>query len=61
MSGGIGRIGGTIIGALVIGVLNNGLNLMGVSSFWQMVVKGFVILIAVYADVIKRRRAETSK
>ena len=61
MKGGIGRIGGTIIGALVIGVLNNGLNLMGVSSFWQMVVKGFVILIAVYADVVKRRRAETSK
>jgi len=57
MSGGIGKIGGTVIGALIIGVLSNGLNLMGVSSFWQYIVKGIVILIAVYADVIKRRKA----
>jgi len=57
MSGGIGKIGGTVIGALIIGVLNNGLNLMGVSSFWQLVVKGIVILVAVYADVLKRRAA----
>ena len=61
MRGGIGRIGGTIIGALVIGVLNNGLNLMGVSSFWQDVVKGIVILAAVYADVLKRKREESVK
>lgn len=61
MRGGIGTIGGTVVGALVIGVLNNGLNLMGVSSFWQDVVKGIVILAAVYADVIRRRRAETAK
>nr|WP_314733373.1 hypothetical protein [Anaerobacillus sp. CMMVII] len=57
MSGGYGRIGGTVIGALIIGVLSNGLNLMGVSSFWQYIVKGVVILVAVYADVIKRRTA----
>ncbi|WP_370875545.1 ABC transporter permease [Bacillus horti] len=57
MTGGYGRIGGTVIGALIIGVLSNGLNLMGVSSFWQYIVKGFVILVAVYADVIKRRKA----
>ena len=56
MSGGIGRIGGTVIGALIIGVLSNGLNLMGVSSFWQYIVKGAVILVAVYVDVIKRRK-----
>jgi len=56
MSGGIGKIGGTVIGALIIGVLSNGLNLMGVSSFWQYIVKGIVILVAVYADVIKRRK-----
>ena len=60
MSGGIGRIGGTVIGALIIGVLNNGLNLMGVSTFWQDVVKGIVILAAVYADVAKRKRADLS-
>lgn len=56
MSGGVGKIGGTVIGALIIGVLSNGLNLMGVSSFWQYIVKGAVIMAAVYADVIKRRR-----
>ncbi|MFD2658414.1 ABC transporter permease [Gracilibacillus thailandensis] len=55
MTGGSGKIGGTVIGALIIGVLSNGLNLMGVSSFWQYIVKGTVILIAVYADVIKKR------
>lgn len=56
MTGGVGRIGGTIIGALIIGVLSNGLNLMGVSSFWQYIVKGVVIMVAVYADVIKRKK-----
>ncbi|WP_026585425.1 ABC transporter permease [Bacillus sp. J33] len=56
MTGGYGRIGGTVIGALIIGVLSNGLNLMGVSSFWQYIVKGIVIMVAVYADVIKRRK-----
>jgi len=61
MSGGIGKIGGTVIGALIIGVLNNGLNLMGVSSFWQDVIKGVVILAAVYADVAKRKRAVAGK
>jgi ribose transport system permease protein len=57
MTGGYGRIGGTIIGALIIGVLSNGLNLLGVSSFWQYIVKGIVILVAVYMDVIRRRKA----
>ncbi|EJW15761.1 ribose ABC transporter permease RbsC [Paenibacillus alvei] len=50
LSGGRGRIVGTLIGALIIGTLNNGLNLLGVSSFYQMVVKGIVILIAVLID-----------
>lgn len=53
MSGGYGYIGGTVIGALIIGVLSNGLNLMGIDSFWQMILKGTVILIAVYVDYIK--------
>lgn len=48
--GGEGTIIGTIIGALIIGVLNNGLNLMNVSPFYQQIVKGAVILLAVLAD-----------
>jgi ribose transport system permease protein len=58
MAGGIGKIGGTVIGALIIGVLNNGLNLLNINSFWQYIVKGIVILIAVYVDFIKKGRKE---
>jgi ribose transport system permease protein len=56
MSGGVGKIGGTAIGALIIGVLNNGLNLLNINSFWQYIVKGVVILIAVYVDFLKKTR-----
>jgi ribose transport system permease protein len=56
MAGGVGKIGGTVIGALIIGVLNNGLNLLNINSFWQYIVKGVVILIAVYVDFIKKTR-----
>lgn len=61
MTGGSGKIGGTIIGALVIGTLNNGLNLMNVNSFWQYIVKGIVILLAVYIDFLKQKRQNLSK
>lgn len=50
LSGGEGSVIGTIIGALIIGVLNNGLNLMNVNPFYQSIVKGAVILIAVLLD-----------
>lgn len=50
LSGGKGRITGTLIGALIIGTLNNGLNILNVSSFYQQVVKGIVILLAVLMD-----------
>jgi len=60
MTGGSGRIGGTVIGALIIGILSNGLNLMGVNSFWQYIVKGIVILVAVYVDVSKMKSETTS-
>lgn len=50
LMGGKGRIVGTLIGVLIIGVLNNGLNLVGVSSFYQQIIKGLVIVIAVLID-----------
>lgn len=50
LSGGRGSILGTVLGAIIIGVLNNGLVLLNVSPFWQQVVKGFVILLAVIID-----------
>ncbi len=54
MSGGVGTIGGTIIGAFVIGVINDGLVMLGVSEFWQMVIKGLVIVLAVIIDQFQR-------
>lgn len=60
-SGGVGTIGGTLIGAFVIGVINNGLNMLNVSAFWQYVVKGAVILAAVMIDVIRKRNGERRK
>ncbi|WP_213992548.1 ribose ABC transporter permease [Sodalis sp. dw_96] len=50
LSGGKGRIMGTLIGALILGFLNNGLNLLSVSSYYQMIVKAVVILLAVLVD-----------
>lgn len=50
LAGGEGGLGGTLLGAFIIGVLNNGLNLLDVSSFYQQVVKGIVILLAVLLD-----------
>ena len=50
LSGGQGGVGGTIIGALIIGVLNNGLNLLNVSPFYQLIAKGAVILLAILLD-----------
>jgi erythritol transport system permease protein len=55
MSGGRGRIIGTIIGAFVIGVLSDGLVMMGVSSFWQTVIKGLVIIAAVVIDQAQQK------
>ena len=56
MSGGVGTAGGMIIGILVIGVLNNGLNLLHVNSFWQYVARGVVIILAVYVDLLRKRK-----
>jgi erythritol transport system permease protein len=55
LMGGRGTVGGTLIGAFVIGVLADGLVLLGVSEFWQMVVKGLVIVLAVILDQFQKR------
>jgi erythritol transport system permease protein len=55
LMGGRGTVGGTLIGAFVIGVLADGLVLLGVSEFWQMVVKGLVIVVAVVLDQFQKR------
>jgi inositol transport system permease protein len=55
LSGGVGTIWGTIIGALIIGVLNNGLDLLNVSAYWQTIIKGSIIVAAVIVDERKNR------
>ena len=60
MAGGYGFVGGTLIGALIIGLLNNGLNLMRIDSYWQIILKGIVILVAVYVDYVKNLKKNKS-
>lgn len=59
LSGGRGSVAGTVLGCLIIGVLNNGLFLLNVSPFWQQVIKGVVILIAVAIDKLNARGRES--
>jgi ribose transport system permease protein len=61
LSGGSGTIGGSFLGAIIMGTINNGLNLLGVNSYWQNVAKGVVIILAVFIDVMKRTRTEKMK
>jgi erythritol transport system permease protein len=55
LAGGRGSIGGAVLGAFVIGILNDGMVMMGVSSFWQTVIKGVVIILAVIFDQMQNR------
>jgi ABC-type xylose transport system permease subunit len=54
--GGVGNVTGALVGAFILGILSNGLNLMGVPSFWQQVIKGVVLILAVLLDVLTKRR-----
>ncbi len=56
LSGGYGTVLGTFIGALIIGVINNGMNLIGMPYFYQQIIKGLIIIIAVYIDVKNKER-----
>ena len=55
MAGGKGSISGTVLGAMVIGIISNGLNLIGVSSYWQLIVKGIMSATAVILDSQKEK------
>ncbi|MFE4860587.1 substrate-binding domain-containing protein [Streptomyces sp. NPDC056670] len=59
LSGGVGKASGTLIGALILAVLRNGLNLLSVSAFWQQVVIGVVIALAVLLDTLRRKAGVT--
>ena len=56
MAGGEGTIFGAVIGALVVAVLRNGLNLNGINSFWQQVILGVLVLVVVYVDTRKTKK-----
>lgn len=56
LTGGSGTISGTVIGVLIIGVLNNGMSLLGIETSYQFIVKGLIIIIAVWFDVISKKK-----
>lgn len=56
MAGGKARILGTLLGAMVIGVISNGMNLLGISSYLQSIAKGIIILLAVYMDILSANK-----
>jgi inositol transport system permease protein len=61
LSGGSGSIVGTIIGAVIVGIINNVQNLLNVNTYWQQIVKGLIILIAVILDIVSKNRARRQK
>jgi inositol transport system permease protein len=61
LSGGSGSIVGTIIGAVIVGIINNVQNLLNVNTYWQQIVKGLIILFAVILDIISKNRARRQK
>jgi len=59
MYGGVGTIWGAVIGGFIMGMMNNGMSIMGVSTFWQDIIKGLVLLAAVAFDVISKSKSKT--
>lgn len=60
LMGGIGTISGAVIGALVMASLDNGMSIMNIESFWQQIVKGSILVIAVWVDIYTRKRSKKS-
>lgn len=61
LAGGSGTVTGTLIGAIIVGIINNAQNLLGISAYWQQIVKGLIILIAVIVDVVTKRAAAKAR
>lgn len=61
IAGGSGNVSGTIIGAIIVGIINNVQNLLHVNTYWQQVIKGVVILLAIILDVVTKRAAEKAR
>lgn len=61
LAGGSGTLVGTLIGAIIVGIIENVQNLLGVNAYWQQIVRGLIILIAVIIDVVTKRAAAKSK
>ena len=57
VTGGIGRVSGAMVGALIMGVLNMGLSILSVDAAWQQAIKGLVLLLAVAFDLLNKRRS----
>ncbi|WP_428263386.1 sugar ABC transporter permease [Haliangium sp.] len=56
LTGGVGTVGGSVIGAFLIGVLNNGMTLLGIPTFFQNIIKGFIIILAALFDALSKRK-----
>lgn len=54
--GGVGCVSGMLMGVIIIGIMYNAMNLLEIASFWQLVVKGLLLIVAVYIDVLRKRR-----
>ena len=61
LSGGVGTIYGVICGSLVIGVLNNGMDLLNINGYWQQIAQGAIIVLAVTLDILRQKTASTRK
>ena len=56
LSGGCGKVSGTLLGALILQTISNGMTLLSVQSYWQMVIKGIVLILAVLIDVMRSKK-----
>jgi len=59
-TGGVGTVIGAVVGAFLIGVMNNGMSIMGIGIDWQQAIKGFVLLLAVFFDVYNKNKGTSS-